>query len=81
MLIFPKALSVNEMRHVKAKSINLHTRRKLIEYYFKKCQVKVLSLLIFFKILLFEGRLLLSPVQRGTVSGRIRVSVKTKSIF
>ena len=34
MLIFPKALSVNKMRHVKAKSINLHTRRKLIEYYF-----------------------------------------------
>ena len=66
MPIILQTLNINNLRTTSAKSINLHTIRKLIEYSLKKHAAKAMFTLISFEILLSEVRSLLSPAQRGT---------------
>ena len=70
MLIIPQALNINNLRITSGKSINLYSIRKLLEYSLKNDSVKTIFNLTAFEILLFEGRLALSPVQQGTGSKR-----------
>ena len=60
MPIIPQTLSINNLRTTRAKSINLHTIRKLIEYSFKKVGIKAMFSLTVFEILMSEGRWVLS---------------------
>ena len=66
MPIIAQTLHINNLRTTSTKSINLHTIRKLIEY-----SLKAMFTLTVFRILLFKGRLVLSPAQRGTGSERV----------
>ena len=66
MPIILQTLNINNLRTTSAKSINLHTIRKLIEYSLKKRAAKAMFTLISFEILLSEVRSLLSPAQRDT---------------
>ena len=68
MPIILQTLNINNLRTTSAKSINLHTIRKLVEYSLKKRAAKSMFTLISFEILLSEVRSLLSPAQRGTRS-------------
>ena len=79
--IIPTSLNINNWITTSAKSINLHIIRKLIEYFLKNICVKVMFTLTVFEILLFEGRSLLTPAQRGTRSERVQISVKIKKMF
>ena len=56
-------------------TINLHTIRKLIEYSLKNVLVKAMFTLIVLEILLFEGRLVLSPAQQGTRNESVKVNI------
>ena len=78
MPIIPQNLNINNLRAAKAKSINLHTIRKLIKYSFKNVLQKAMFTLTGFEILLFVGRTVLSPSQQGTVCERVKVSVKNQ---
>ena len=69
MSIIPEVLNINNWRTTKAKSINLHTIRKVIKYYFKVVNVEAMFTL---KMLLLKGRLVLSSVQLVTGSERIK---------
>ena len=70
MPIIPQILNINNSRTTIAKSINLHTIRKLIEYSLKKFDKgNVYSYR--FGILMSEGRPVLSPAQRGTGTERV----------
>ena len=62
----------NNLRTTSAKSINLYTIRKLIEYSLKNVSVK--AMFTVFEVFLFEGRSVLSPAQRGTRSARAKIS-------
>ena len=62
----------NNLRTTSAKSINLYTIRKLIEYSLKHVSVK--AMFTFFEVFLFEGRSVLSSTQRGTGSARAKIS-------
>ena len=55
MPIITQALNINNMRTTSAKSINLHTIRKL-EYSLQKSSAKAMFTLTAFEILLSEGR-------------------------
>ena len=66
MPVILQTLNINNLRTTSAKSINLHTIRKLIEYSLKKPTAKAMFTLTSFEILLSEVRSLLSPAQRGT---------------
>ena len=66
MPIILQTLNINNLRTTSAKSINLHTIRKLIEFSLKKPTAKAMFTLTSFEILLSEVRSLLSPAQRGT---------------
>ena len=50
--------------------------RKLIEYSSKNVVVKAMLALTIFEILLFLGRSVLSPAQRGARSENVKVLVK-----
>lgn len=70
---FPQTLNINNVRTTtSAKSINLYIIRKLVEYFLKNVRVKSMFTLTVFEMLLFDGRTILSPSQRG--AGRERVS-------
>ena len=56
----------NNLRITRAKSINLQTIGKLIEYYLKNVCLKAIFTLTVLKILLFPDRSVLSPTQWGT---------------
>ena len=71
MLIIPQALNINNSITARAKSINLHTIRKPIEYFFKIVGIKAMFTPTVFEILMSEGRSVLSPAQRSTGSERI----------
>ena len=67
-------LNINNYRTTSEKSINLDVIRKLIEYSLKMFFfVKAIFTLTVFEILLFKGRLVLSPTQRVTGSERVNV--------
>ena len=63
-------------RTTRAKSINLHTIRKLIEYSLKNVLVKAMFTPSVFEILMHEGRSVLTAAQRGTRNEGVKVSVK-----
>ena len=62
----------NNLRTTSAKSINLYTIRKLIEYSLKHVSVK--AMFTVFEVFLTEGRSVLSPAQRGARSARAKIS-------
>ena len=70
--IIPQTLNINNLRTASAKSINLHAFRKLFKYYLQNVPVKVVFTVTVFEILLYEGRLLLSPAQRGAGNERVK---------
>ena len=69
MSIIPEVLNINNLRTTKAESVNLHTIRKVIKYYFKVVNVEAMFTL---KMLLLKGRLVLSSVQLVTGSERVK---------
>ena len=66
-------VNINNLRTTSAKSISLHTIRKLIEYSFKNVTVKAMFSLTDFKILLFKGWSVLPPSRRDAGSERVNV--------
>ena len=70
MLLIPQALNINNLRTTSGKSINLHSIRKLLQYSLKNDRVKTIFNFTTFEILLFEGRLALSPIHQGAESKR-----------
>ena len=56
MPIITQTLNMNDLRTTSAKSNNLHTIRKLIEYSLKTVLVKAMFTLTVFEILLSEGQ-------------------------
>ena len=75
MPISPQTSNINNLRGRSAKSINLHTIRKVIKYSLKKVSLKAMFTLNFFEILL-EGRSVLLLAERGTKSEWVKHSVK-----
>ena len=55
MPAIPQILSINNLRATSAKTITLHTIRKLIEHSLKNVPVKAIFTLTIFEILMFEG--------------------------
>ena len=78
MLVIPQTLKINNSRTTRAKSINLHTIRKLIEYSLKKVLIKAMFIPTVFNILMSEVRLVLSPAQRVTGSERVNMKLFKK---
>ena len=78
MPIIPQTLNINNLRTTNAKSINLNTIRKLIKYSLKKIRVKAMFTTTVFEMLLFVGKMVLSPTQRDTGSERVNVPVKNQ---
>ena len=78
MPIIPQNLNINNLRTTSAKSINPHLIRKLIEYSLKKVGVNSRFTPTVFKILLSEGRSVLSPAHRGAGSERVKVAVQNQ---
>ena len=70
--VIRRTLNINNLRTTSAKSINLHTIRKAIEYTLKNVLVWTIFTLTIFKILLFEGRSALPTNKRGTASERVK---------
>ena len=69
-----QSLNINNQRTTCTKSISLDITGKLIEYSLKKfCKFDVYF--VVFKILLFEGRSVLSPAQRGTGRKRVKIAL------
>ena len=56
MPIITQTLNFNNLRTTSAKSINLHTVRKLVEYSLNNVLAKAMFTLTVFEILLSEGR-------------------------
>ena len=77
MPISPQTLNINNLRTIIAKSINLHTIRKLIEYSLKNIFLKGNVYTTVLEILLSEGRSVLSPTQRGAGSERVNYYKKS----
>ena len=73
--IIAQTLNINNLRTTCANSINPHTIRKLIEYSLKKVLVKTMFTHTSFKILLSEGRSVLSSAQRGKGSERVKIYI------
>ena len=73
MPIITQTLNINNLRITSAKSINLHTIGKLVEYSLKIVAAKAMFTLTVFEILLSEGRSVLSPAQRGAGSEKVNV--------
>ena len=67
-----QTLNINNLRTTRAKSINLNTIRKIIEYSLKTAILKTIFILIVFEIFLLEFRSVLSPTQRGTGSESVK---------
>ena len=65
MPMITQTLNINNLRITSVKSIKMHTIKKLIEYSLKNVIVKAMFTLTVFEILLFEGRSVLPPSQRG----------------
>ena len=77
MPIITQTLNINILRSTSAKSINLHTTRKLVKYSFKMCS-KILFTLSLLGRLLSEGRSVFCHAQGGTGRKRVKVSVKNQ---
>ena len=79
--IIPESSNMNSLRTTSTKSTNLHTITKLVEYSLENFVVKTMFTLTVFEILLFEGRSVLSPAQRGTKSKRVELKWVTHWFF
>ena len=79
MPVIPKTLKIRNLRTTSAKFIIQHTIRKVIEYSWKNLPVKAIFSFTALEILLSEGRLVLSTIQLGTGSERVKVSVKNQN--
>ena len=55
MPTIPQILSINNLRATSAKTITLHTTRKLIKHSLKNVPVKAIFTLTIFEILMFDG--------------------------
>ena len=75
--ISQQLLNINNLRTTSARSLNLHTIRKLIEYSFQN-MVKEMVAYTFFKILLTECRSIFWPAEEGTESERAKFLVKNQ---
>ena len=71
MPIITKSLNINNLRTTSAKSINLPTIRKLVEYSFKNVNAKATFTLTVFETLLPKGRSVLWTAQQGTGSEKV----------
>ena len=71
MPIIPQTLNIYNSRTTRAKSVNLHTIRKLIEYSLKILAIEATFIPTVFEILMSKGRSVISPSQRGTGSERV----------
>ena len=82
MPIILQIVTVNNSKTTRAKSVNLHTIRKFIEYTFKKCLIVSLFAPVVFEVVLSEGRLVFPPCQMGAGDKKVHASVKKeKKIF
>ena len=79
MAIITETLNIHNLRTTSAKSINLHTIRKLVEYSFKNIPTELMFTLAAFEILLSEGRLVLRPTRWDTGRERINILVLIKT--
>ena len=77
--MIPKTWNINNVRTKSSKTITWYTIRKFLQYSLKNFLVKAIFTLTVFEILLFQGRLVLSPTQQGTGSVRVKVSVKNQT--
>ena len=79
MSIILQTLSINNLKTASGTFINLNTIRKFINYSLKKgcCKSKAVYTLTVFQILLFEGRLVLSPAQWITGTKSVQRFLKT----
>ena len=66
------------MRTTNAKSINLHTIRKIVEYSLKNFIAKAIFIYITLETLLSKRRLVLQTARKGTGSKSVKVSVKNQ---
>ena len=80
MPVVPQTLDINNSRTTRPKSINLHTIRKLIKYSLKKVSIKAIFSPTNFKILMSQGRSVLSPTQQGTGSERDKMLMENPDI-
>ena len=81
MPIIQETLNINNLRTTRAKSINLHTIRKLIEYYLKNVLVKAGNIdFTRFRDIAVEGSSVSSPAQRGPGSERVNLINNNHSI-
>ena len=71
MPIIIQTLNIDNLRATSAKSINLNTIRKLVEYSLKNVPAKAMFNLT---VLLPEGRSALTPAQRDTGNERVNFS-------
>ena len=74
--IISQILAINNSRTIRAKSVNLHTLRKWIEYNFQKTGTEGLFFFTLFEVLMSEGRSVLSESQQGTENKMVQASVK-----
>ena len=79
MPIITQTLNIDNLRTTSAKSVNLHTIRKLVEYSLKNVAAKAMFTPTVSKILMSEDKSVLSPAQRGT--GSEMVNVYEQSLF
>ena len=61
MSLITQTLNINNLRTTSAKSIKLHSIRKLVEYSLKNFAAKAMFTLTGFEIMLSEGRLVCQP--------------------
>ena len=81
MPIIPQTLNTNNSKITIAKSINLHTIRKLIEYSLENVLIKAMFTHTVFEILMSKGRLVLSFAQWSTESERVNHLVLEEDIY
>ena len=73
-----QTLNINNLRTTSAKSVNLHTITKLIEYSLKNVHVKAMLTLTVFEIFLFEVREHYQPPSGISGSEWVKVLVKNQ---
>ena len=76
--VITQDLNINNLRTTSAKSINLNTIRKLLEYSLKGAGEKTVFILRVSGILRSEGRSVLSAAQRRSGSKGVKVPVKNQ---
>ena len=74
-------IELQEQRTTIAKSINLHTIRKVIEYSFEMIPIKATFTPTIFEILMFEVRWVLLPTQRDTGNERVKIFMQKNKML